>query len=141
CDRVGLTYEGEMLAEGRPEDLRRDAFGGDVVDIAVEHPSQDHVAAVCGLAGVRSVSASMTAGRDPEAGSNEALRIIVEDAQRAIPALLAALETAGAVVRTVGEYRPAFDEVFVRLIERHGGRRPPLVAMRTHSAEQEPDPR
>lgn len=140
CDRVGLTYEGEMLAEGRPEDLRRDAFGGDVVDIAVEHSSQDYVDAVGGLAGVRSVSAAVTAGRDPETGSDEPLRIIVEDAQRAIPALLAALETAGAVVRTVGEYRPAFDEVFVRLIEQHGGRRPPLVAMRTHSTQHEPDP-
>ena len=141
CDRVGLTYGGEMLAEGRPEDLRRDAFGGDVVDIAVEHPSRDYVDAVGALAGVRSVSASVTAGRDPDTGSDAPLRIIVEDAQRAIPALLDALEAAGAEVRTVGQYRPAFDEVFVRLIERHGGRRPPQVAMRTHSTQQEPDPR
>jgi ABC-2 type transport system ATP-binding protein len=32
CDRVGLMYDGMLIAVGRPEELRRRAFGGDIIE-------------------------------------------------------------------------------------------------------------
>ena len=124
CDRVGLMYGGALIATGRPASLRHQAFGGDIVDITVERPSPRYVTAVRGLAGVR----------DTATGDDETLRVTVEDAQRAIPLLLDALEASGATIRTVAPYQPTFDEVFIRLIEQHGDPRPALGRLQTSAA-------
>lgn len=137
CDRVGLTYDGKMIAEGRPEELRRDAFGGDVVEVDLERPSQQDIDTVRQLPWVRSVSTAMMDGDKREKEPHVSLRVVVEDARQAIPQLLDAIEASGAEVRSVGQFRPTFDEVFVRLIERQGARRPPLAALRAHG---EPGP-
>ncbi len=121
CDRVGLMYGGALIATGRPASLRRQAFGGDIVDIVVERPSPRYLAAVGGLAGVRRT----------ETAPDESLRVMVEDAQRAIPALLDALEASGATIRAVAPYQPTFDEVFIRLIAQHGDPLPAAGQLRT----------
>lgn len=126
CDRVGLIYGGTLIAVGRPLTLRRRALGGDVVDITVERPSPRYVAAVAEAPGVYSA----------ESRPDEPLRAIVEDADRAIPTLLDALERSGAAVRSVTQYRPTFDEVFIRLIEQHGGARPPVGRLQTSAVEE-----
>jgi hypothetical protein len=59
----------------------------------------------------------------------------VEDAERAIPALVGALEASGATIRAIAPYQPTFDEVFIRLIERHGGSRPPAGRLRTSASD------
>jgi hypothetical protein len=64
----------------------------------------------------------------------DALRVVVQDARRAIPALINALEGAGAGVRSIAESRPTFDDVFIRLIEQHDGRRPPTGRLQTSAA-------
>ncbi len=111
CDRVGLMHEGALIAEGRPEELRRQAFGGDVVDIVVERQALDHARTVSSVEGV--VGAEMP--------HDESVRVTVENAQVAIPMLIEELEESGATVRSVSQYQPTFDEVFIRLIEQHGG--------------------
>ena len=112
CDRVGLMHEGTLIAVGPPEALRRRAFGGDVVDIVVDRPAPQYLRAVGRLAGVRGT----------ETRPDEPLRVVVDDAERALPALLDALAASGAAIRSVAQYHPTFDEVFIRLIEQHGGR-------------------
>lgn len=67
---------------------------------------------LAGLAAVAGV-------RQTESAPDRALRLVADDAQRAIPQLMAALQRAGAEVQSVAPYQPTFDEVFVRLIERH----------------------
>ncbi len=114
CDRVGLMHDGTLIAVGRPAALRRQAFGGDVVDIVVERPQPAYAAAIRRMAGVR----------DTDSRPDEPLRAIVEDAESAIPDLIETLEASGATVRSVAPYQPTFDEVFIRLIERHNARRP-----------------
>ena len=121
CDRVGLMYGGALIATGRPASLRRQAFGGDIVDIVVERPSPRFLAAVGAVAGVRGTAAA----------ADETLRVTVADAQRAIPALLDALEASGATIRSVAQYQPTFDEVFIRLIEQHGDPLPAAGRLRT----------
>jgi ABC-2 type transport system ATP-binding protein len=124
CDRVGLMFEGALIAVGRPDALRRQAFGGDVIDIVIEQPSPHYTEAVAKIMGVLGA----------EVPPGEPLRVIVEDAYQAIPLLVDALEEAGATVRSVVPYRPTFDEVFIRLIEQHSGVRLPVGHLRTNAA-------
>ncbi|MDQ3328945.1 MAG: DUF4162 domain-containing protein, partial [Chloroflexota bacterium] len=114
CDRVGLTYDGKLIAEGRPEELRRDSSGGDVVEVALERQSQQYADTVRQLPWVRSVSTAMMGGETPGAEPHASLRVVVEDARQAIPQLLDEIEASGAEVRSLGQVRPTFDEVFVR---------------------------
>ena len=114
CDRVGLMYGGVLIATGQPLALRRRAFGGDVVEISVERPAPGYADTLGGLPGVRAT----------EERGNEPLRVTVEDADSAIPALLDALEARGATIRSVAQYQPTFDEVFIKLIEQQGATPP-----------------
>jgi ABC-2 type transport system ATP-binding protein len=109
CDRIGLMYDGALIAEGRPSELRREAFGGDLVDVVVADPSARYLKTLAGLKGVRQT----------EGSPDRAVRLVADDAQRAIPRLLETLRRAGAKVQSVAPYQPTFDEVFVRLIQRH----------------------
>jgi len=125
CDRVGLMYDGVLIAEGRPETLRQHAFGGDILEVGLDQLAERHLLAIEVLPGVRHV----------ETVERNVLRITVGNVSEAIPVVLAALEAAKAVVRSIGLYRPAFDEVFIRLIDRYNlgssradRRRPDLVA-------------
>lgn len=128
CDRVGLTYDGSLIAEGRPEELRRQAYGGDIVDVVVERPPQSLAGAVSNVEGVH----------EAETSPEESLRLTVEDAQHSIPRIVEELERSGAKVRSIAQYRPTFDEVFIRLIEQYCGQRPPLGGLlTTHAEEQE----
>ncbi len=124
CDRVGLMFDGALIAEGHPETLRQRAFGGDIVDMVLDRPAPLCVEATKAVEGVRETK---VVGAD-------ALRVTVEDAKRGIPALIDAVEDAGAAVRSVTQARPTFDEVFIRLIEQHGGSRPPVGRLQTSAA-------
>ena len=124
CDRVGLMFDGALIAEGRPDALRRRAFGGDMVDLVLDQPAAPCAGTVESASGVRAV----------EVRGAEALRVTVEHAEQGIPALIDAVEAAGADVRSVAQNRPTFDEVFIRLIEQHGAPRPPLGRLQTSGA-------
>lgn len=123
CDRVGLMYDGVLIATGRPLALRRQAFGGDIVEISVEHPRPGYGAALAALPGVRGT----------EERGDAPMRITVDDANSAIPALLDALEGSGATIRSVAQYQPTFDEVFIRLIEQQGATPPETGRIRVGS--------
>ena len=124
CDRVGLMFDGALIAEGHPDTLRQRAFGGDIVDLVLDRPAALCVEATNAVAGVRK----------SEVVGAAVLRVTVEDAKGGIPALIDAVEAAGAVVRSVTQARPTFDEVFIRLIEHHGGARPPVGRLQTSAA-------
>lgn len=126
CDRVGLMYDGSLIAEGRPEELRRKAFGGDIVDVILEQPPQSLIGTVAGVEGVHGAEASL----------DEPLRLTVDDAQSSIPRIVAELEKSGAKVRSIAQYRPTFDEVFIRLIEQYCGERPPMGGLLTSHPEE-----
>jgi ABC-type uncharacterized transport system ATPase subunit len=80
---------------------------------------------IFGLIGPSGSGKRVPGVRGTEERGDTPLRVTVEDAQRAIPALLDALETRGAAVRAVAQYQPTFDEVFIRLIAQHGDPLPP----------------
>lgn len=108
CDYVALVAGGGLLAEGTPAELRRKAFGGDVVDLA--SPSLDW-SAVSELARL-----PMVLGIDR--ATQGWVRVLVADAARATPDLVRALEDADCHVEAADASQPSFDEVFTRLVER-----------------------
>jgi hypothetical protein len=55
--------------------------------------------------------------RIQQAGLRE-FHVVVDDAGAATPEIVEAVEAAGGEVESVREYRPNFEEVFTRLVER-----------------------
>jgi ABC-2 type transport system ATP-binding protein len=106
CDTVALISGGRLIALARPEDLRREAMGGDMVEIRTTNVIDG--TALAGLPRVRSIE---------QHGPNE-LRIRVDDAATAMPEVVDAITQRGGEVASASEARPSFDEVFAILVER-----------------------
>ncbi len=123
CDRVGLLVYGNLIAVGTPDELRRRAFGGEIVELSLGgEPGSlaERLRALEDLGRVEEVR------RD--AGGDEVVslvRMLVEDADTALPNAMEVLS--GADVRSLDVPKPSFDEVFFRLVKEteevgHGSR-------------------
>ena len=111
CDYIGMLSDGELLLVDTPENLRKAAFHGEVVDIELSRPVEAaEVEQLAQLEGVLS---------RPEALSPRTWRVVVENADAAIDRLDAALERLQLPVIEAREHVVDFDEAFVRVIERH----------------------
>ncbi len=106
CDMVALISGGRLIALARPEELRREALGGDIVEISTAEPFDGSV--INDLPMVRSV----------ERHGPSTLRVRVDDASTALPDVVEAITGNGGQVATASEVRPSFDEVFAILVER-----------------------
>ena len=107
CDVVAAMKSGQMVAMGAPDVVRHVAMGGEILNVVAEGLTRAHVAAIEAVDGVRSVKRL----------SPDELSVTVDEAGTATPQIVAALQAAGLSVANVSEYRPNFDEVFVRLME------------------------
>ena len=111
CDYVGMLSDGELLLIDTPENLRKAAFEGEVVDIELSRPVEPHeIEQLARLEGVLS---------RPEPLSPRTWRVVVEDADAAIDRLDDVLERLQLPVLEAREHVVDFDEVFVKVIERH----------------------
>ncbi|MGI8703812.1 MAG: ATP-binding cassette domain-containing protein [Candidatus Limnocylindrales bacterium] len=117
CDAVALLATGQLIALATPEELRRRALGGEVIE--VETTGTFDGAALGRLAGVTDVR---------QRGPRDLL-IVAENAGEATPLVLDAITEAGGDVASSREYRPTFDEVFAELVSRH----------RHQSGQEDPD--
>ena len=106
CDVVALIAEGRLVALSAPDELRRSATGGDVIE--VETTSAFDPFTLGEVNGVRRI----------ERIGPRSFRAIVDDAGRATPDVASALAAAGATVASTREWRPTFDEVFATLVAR-----------------------
>jgi ABC-2 type transport system ATP-binding protein len=107
CDVVAAMKGGRMVAMGSPDVVRQVAMGGEIVNVVAEGLTRALVATIEAVDGVRSVRRV----------SPDEVSVTVDEAGAATPLIVAALQGAGATVANVSEYRPNFDEVFVRLME------------------------
>ncbi len=107
CDRVAFLGRGELAALGTPDQVRQQAFGGEVVQVIADGLDRHLVEQLRALEGVRGIRRV----------SYEELQLTVDQATAAIPPVLAALTEGGAEVKQVQESRPNFDEVFVQVME------------------------
>jgi ABC-2 type transport system ATP-binding protein len=106
CNLVALISDGHLIAFGTPDELRRAALGGEVLEVTTKGLFDAAVLANSpGVLGVR------------QAGPRD-FRLVVEDAGTASADVVQALTAAGGEVESVREVRPSFEEVFAELVER-----------------------
>ncbi|MFL5732498.1 MAG: ATP-binding cassette domain-containing protein [Chloroflexia bacterium] len=108
CDRIGVIRKGRLIALDTPLQLRRSAFGGDMIDIEAANLTSealDNLLRADFVTDLRPISRTQ-------------VRVSVKEAGPAVPALLEMLESANCSVTRIEEYRPSFDEVFVQLMNR-----------------------
>ncbi len=107
CDTVALISGGKLIAHASPEELRRQALGGEV--IRVETRSAFDAADLGAIPGVTEVR---------QARPRELL-VIAENAGEAVPRVVDAIAANRGEVVSSREYRPTFDEVFAALLRGH----------------------
>ena len=111
CDSVGLLADGRLLAHGPPEQLRREAEGGDVVDLHTDQ--RIDVESIEALLAHDLVDQASRIGED-----GTTVRLTVSDADGATGQLSELLADRGVEVRLAERYLTPFDDVFVALVER-----------------------
>ena len=108
CDRVGIIRNGKIIALDTPEELRRDALGGEIVDLKSDNLTPEGVHTLAQLSFVRQL----------QTRNRNELRVYVTDASEAIPPLIEAMKSNDCTVSSIEEYKPSFDEIFVELMKR-----------------------
>ncbi|MBI2776895.1 MAG: ABC transporter ATP-binding protein [Chloroflexi bacterium] len=125
CDLVALIAEGRLVALAAPDELRRDAYGGDVIDVTTEATfDAGELRAIDSVRGVRQRSL-------------QDFSVVVDDASVALPEIVDAITAAGGTVASAREARPSFEDVFAELVERASAGGPD--ADRQAAPAQEPD--
>jgi ABC-2 type transport system ATP-binding protein len=107
CDHVALINAGRLAAFGSPSELRRLAYGGDHVRVAV--PDLD-----------RSLASQILHFPLVVSGHREGddeLLLVVEDAGRAIPLITERLRDQGHPVSAIEKHQESFEQVFVQLLK------------------------
>ena len=102
ADRIGIIDHGRIVAEGTPDELKRQ-IAGDAVTLGVGGDVQVALDLLAGQPFVR--EASVDGG---------AIRLYVDRGETALPALLRVLTEAGIELRTTSLARPSLDDVFLR---------------------------
>ncbi len=105
CDRLALIYRGELIAQGPPEQLEREAMQEDVLEVLCERPE----AAMEALADLASVKEAALFGRS--------LHLVADDGERAAAETRQRLTERGFQVRQIERITPSLEDVFVSLIE------------------------
>jgi ABC-2 type transport system ATP-binding protein len=106
CSLVALISGGRLIAWGTPDEVRRSAVGGEVIEVTTQGIFD--ASALAEAPGVRGVR--QTGPRTFE--------LVVDDAGTAGPDAVEALSAAGGEVQTVREIRPTFEDVFTALVQR-----------------------
>ena len=106
CDQVALISGGRLIALAEPDELRRMAVGGDLIEIRTSGPFDE--ASLRQLPEVRGI----------ESLGSRHLRVTVDDAATALPDVVDAITERGGEVESAQESRPSFDAVFATLVER-----------------------
>jgi ABC-2 type transport system ATP-binding protein len=123
CDQVALIAGGRLVALATADELRRQAVGGDMIEIELGGPYDP--------APLRSLP-TVHAIETVDAGT---LRVTVEDAATALPDVVEAVRASGGETTGAREVRPSFDEVFAILVERERAARAAAEAAATEAAD------
>jgi len=102
CDRLAIIDHGKIVAEGTPDELKRQV-AGDVVTLGV---GGDRGAALDLLRAQGFVREATL--------EEELIRLYVDRGESALPAILRILDGAGLQLLTISLTRPSLDDVFLR---------------------------
>lgn len=106
CDTVLLMDRGEIIACDTPENLRRAASGGELLDVTIDNFTPAMYQHLRAFPGVRGITLA----------APDTVRLSVEDAGAMLPGVLASLQAQGIAVRSIEEHRQTFNEVFIALL-------------------------
>jgi len=110
CDLVGVMANGRLLMLETPDGLRRRAYGGEVVDLHTkERLTYKDIKRLRVLPFIR--------GKVKRLEESNGIRLVVDKASTAMPALVEWCHTEYVTVETIEEYLPPFDDVFVELVK------------------------
>ena len=102
CDRLAIIDHGRIVAEGTPEQLKRD-IAGDVISLGLA-ADQDRA-----LALLQTEPYVRKAGIEPSG-----LRLYVDRGEAAMPTVLRLLDGSGFELQTISLSRPSLDDVFLQ---------------------------
>jgi ABC-2 type transport system ATP-binding protein len=102
CDRIAIIDHGKIVAEGTPEELKREV-AGDLVTVSVIGDQQGAIELLKGQPFVREASTE-----------DGVVRLYVDHGEAAMPTILRLLDSAGIQLATIGLQRPSLDDVFLR---------------------------
>jgi ABC-2 type transport system ATP-binding protein len=112
CDRIAIIDHGEIVAEGTPEELKRD-ISGDVVIVGLGGTvSKDAAKEGQGATALKALT-DQPFVRKIETPNEDSLRVYTENGATAIPLILRTLESAGIEPDLVQLQRPSLDDVFL----------------------------
>lgn len=123
CDIVAILSRGEMLALGSPESIRRQAMGGEIIDMTLTEVTPEALRLLHSLPDITEVQ---------ELGPTS-LRLIVDNASEVLQEIIGVFHENNIHIQNISPYRPDFEEVFVRLMEQH------LAVAEDEEKELEPD--
>jgi len=109
CDYVGVMARGRLLMVETPDGLRRRAFGGEVIDL--------HTKERLNFKDRKNLRKLPFVKGGVKPINENGVRIIVDEASTAIPALLTWCQQEYVTVESIKEYLPPFDHVFVELVK------------------------
>lgn len=112
CDRVGVLAEGRLIAENTPQGLRRQALGGDVIEltptVSFDTRTMDELRR---LDGVRDAELD---GRGPR------IRLVVDSAATRLPQIQEWCTSRDLHIESVREDQVSFDDTFAALMKGAG---------------------
>jgi ABC-2 type transport system ATP-binding protein len=111
CDYVGLLSDGELLMFDTPQNLRRAAFDGEVVDVVLQRAPS--------TAQLENLAALPLVIGEIDRIDHVTVRIVVRDAGQAITELSSCMDGLGLDLVDATEHIVDYDEAFVRVVERH----------------------
>jgi ABC-2 type transport system ATP-binding protein len=103
CDRLALLYRGKVIAEGTPNELRKNYMTRDVLEIEV-----DHVVEAMDILEQQGIATAIF---------GSLLHATVNDAKEAAPMIYKKLGESNIMVQRVDRIVPTLEDVFVTLIE------------------------
>jgi ABC-2 type transport system ATP-binding protein len=102
CDRIAIIDHGEIVAEGTPDDLKRE-ISGDVLAVTLNGSAPLAAELLSGLPQVHKL----------EILDEQGLRLYVDSGATAIPLVLRVLEGSGVELGAIELHRPSLDDVFL----------------------------
>jgi ABC-2 type transport system ATP-binding protein len=110
CDRVAIVDHGQVIALGRPDELKQRQVA-DSIAVTTEAGPDVLDAVARELASAPFISAAVV---EAGAGGQGTIRLTATDATRAMAAVFSALASRGVPTRAASVARPTLDDVFLR---------------------------